>query len=205
MCLHDAKVVIFEASLESLGLVLKLSKIITNNFYFCLLKNKQIHRMENWIIRKIEKRDNAAVAQLIRAVFDELNIPKVGTAYADPYLDLMFEEYNKPKSVYYVVENNGKILGSAGVAPLENEAESICELQKMYFMPETRGRGIGAQVMNVCLQSAKDFGFESCYLETMPFMHDAQKLYKKVGFEYIDAPMGSTGHVSCPVWMLKKL
>jgi putative acetyltransferase len=161
--------------------------------------------MENWIIRKIEKRDNAAVAQLIRAVFDELNIPKVGTAYADPYLDLMFEEYNKPKSVYYVVENNGKILGSAGVAPLENEAESICELQKMYFMPETRGRGIGAQVMNVCLQSAKDFGFESCYLETMPFMHDAQKLYKKVGFEYIDAPMGSTGHVSCPVWMLKKL
>jgi putative acetyltransferase len=30
--------------------------------------------MENWIIRKIEKRDNAAVAQLIRAVFDELNI-----------------------------------------------------------------------------------------------------------------------------------
>jgi putative acetyltransferase len=205
MCLHDAKVVLFEASLESLGLVLKLSKIITNNFYFCLLKNKQLHRMENWIIRKIEKRDNAAVAQLIRAVFDELNIPKVGTAYADPYLDLMFEEYNKPKSVYYVVENNGKILGSAGVAPLENEVESICELQKMYFMPETRGRGIGAQVMNVCLQSAKDFGFESCYLETMPFMHDAQKLYKKVGFEYIDAPMGSTGHVSCPVWMLKKL
>jgi putative acetyltransferase len=31
--------------------------------------------MENWIIRK-KKRDNAAVAQLIRAVFDELNIPK---------------------------------------------------------------------------------------------------------------------------------
>jgi putative acetyltransferase len=26
----------------------------------------------------------------------------------------MFEEYNKPKSVYYVVENNGKIVGSAG-------------------------------------------------------------------------------------------
>lgn len=161
--------------------------------------------MENWNIRKIEKKDNEAVARLIRAVFDELNIPKVGTAYEDAYLDLMFEEYNKPKSVYYVVENNGKIVGSAGVAPLENEAETICELQKMYFLPETRGRGIGAQVMNVCLQSAKDFGFENCYLETMPFMLDAQKLYKKVGFEYIDAPMGNTGHVSCPVWMLKKL
>lgn len=161
--------------------------------------------MENWIIRKIIKEDNQAVAQLIRAVFDELNIPKVGTAYEDPYLDFMFEEYNKPKSVYYVVENNGEIVGCAGVAPLANEAPIFCELQKMYFLPETRGLGIGTKMMDKCLQDAKDFGFEKCYIETMPFMHAAQKLYKKSGFEYLDAPMGSTGHTSCPVWMLKKL
>jgi putative acetyltransferase len=161
--------------------------------------------MENYSIRKIKKEDNSAVAALIRAVFDELNIPKVGTAYEDPYLDLMFEEYSKPKSVYYVVEKEGRIIGSAGVAQLENEAKTICELQKMYFLPETRGLGIGSQMMAKCLQSAKEFGFEKCYLETMPFMLDAQKLYKKVGFEYICSPMGSTGHTSCPVWMLKDL
>ncbi len=162
-------------------------------------------QMENWLIRKIEKKDNAEVAQLIRTVFDELNIPKVGTAYEDPYLDLMYEEYNKPRSVYYVVEQGGKIKGAAGIAPLENEAPRICELQKMYFLPETRGKGIGSQMMAICLQSARDFGFEKCYLETMPFMHAAQKLYKKSGFEYIDVPMGSTGHTSCPVWMLQDL
>lgn len=161
--------------------------------------------MENYIIRKINKEDNPEVAQLIRAVFDELDIPKVGTAYEDPYLDLMYQEYNKPKSVYYVVENNGRIVGVAGIAPLENEADSICELQKMYFLPETRGIGIGTEMMEVCIQSARNFGFEKCYLETMPFMLDAQKLYKKTGFEYISGPMGSTGHVSCSVWMLKEL
>lgn len=161
--------------------------------------------MENYSIRKIEIKDNQFVAELIRAVFDELNIPKVGTAYEDVYLDFMFEEYNKPKSVYFVVESQGRIIGSAGIAPLENEAESICELQKMYFLPETRGLGIGSQMMEKCLQAARDFGYEKCYLETMPFMLDAQKLYKKVGFEYICSPMGSTGHVSCPIWMLKEL
>jgi putative acetyltransferase len=161
--------------------------------------------MDNWIIRKIQKEDNESVAQLIRAVFDELNIPKVGTAYEDPYLDFMFEEYNKPKSVYFVVESNGRIIGAAGVAPLANEAEMYCELQKMYFLPETRGLGIGSQMMEICLQSARDFGFEKCYLETMPFMDAAQKLYRKSGFEYLDSPMGSTGHTSCPVWMLKVL
>lgn len=164
-----------------------------------------IDKMENWIIRKIEKRDNQEVAQLIRAVFDELNIPKVGTAYADPYLDLMFEEYSKPRSAYFVVEINGQVAGVAGVAQLENETENICELQKMYFLPTTRGLGLGTKMMDTCLQSAKGFGFEKCYLETMPFMLDAQKLYRKVGFKYIDAPMGSTGHTSCPVWMLKDL
>ena len=145
--------------------------------------------MENWLIRKIEKKDNPAVAKLIRDVFEELHIPKVGTAYADPYLDLMFEEYSKPKSVYFVVERNGKIIGSAGVAPLENEAETICELQKMYFLPEARCHGIGSKMMELCLKTAKELGFKKCYLETMPFMHDAQKLYKKVGFEYICSPM----------------
>ena len=91
--------------------------------------------MKNWVIRLIKKEDNQAVAKLIRSVFDEMEIPKVGTAYEDPYLDLMFEEYNKPKSAYFVVENEGKIVGCAGIAPLENGDSKISELQKMYFLP----------------------------------------------------------------------
>jgi len=36
-------------------------------------------------------------------------------------------------------------------------------------------------------------------------MKDAQKLYNKVGFKYIDQPMGDTGHYSCTVWMIKNI
>ena len=161
--------------------------------------------MGNWVIRAIKKEDNQSVAKLIRSVFDEMEIPKVGTAYEDPYLDLMFEEYNKSKSVYFVVENNGEIVGCCGIAPLENGDPTICELQKMYFLPKTRGLGIGSKMMEKCLEEAKRFGFERCYIETMPFMYAAQKLYVKSGFEYLDAPLGSTGHDSCSVWMLKSL
>jgi putative acetyltransferase len=63
--------------------------------------------MENWFIRKIEKKRQIKCCGIDTRGFDEMNIPKVGTAYG-PYLDLMFEEYSKPKSVYYVVENDGK-------------------------------------------------------------------------------------------------
>lgn len=156
-------------------------------------------------IRVIEKQDNVQVAKIIRSVLEEFNVPKVGTAYADPELDMMFETYSKLRSAYFVVENEGKIIGCAGIAPLANGAPEICELQKMYFLSETRGLGIGAQMMETCLNKAKEFGFEKCYLETMPYMEAAQKLYKKSGFEYLDAPMGCTGHSSCPVWMIKNL
>lgn len=154
------------------------------------------------MIRPIQKSDNAAVAQVIRNVLIDLGVPKVGTAYADSALDCMYETYDKEKAVYFVVEEDGKIIGGAGIAQLDNYKGNVCELQKMYYAPEARGRGIGTQMMQQCLEAAKSFGFAQCYLETMPYMEAAQKLYKRTGFHYIDGPMGDTGHYSCPVHML---
>ncbi|PCJ96911.1 MAG: GNAT family N-acetyltransferase [Flavobacteriaceae bacterium] len=161
--------------------------------------------MDTAIIREIQQKDNTEVASVVREVLVEMGVPKVGTAYADKALDVMFETYNVPKATYFVVEDKNKIIGCCGVAQLENFVGNVCELQKMYFLKETRGRGLGAKMMEVCLKKARDYGFEKCYLETMPYMKAAQKLYKKTGFEYIDAPMGNTGHFSCPVWMLIQL
>ena len=161
--------------------------------------------METVIIREIKQKDNVEVAALIRKVLVDLGVPKVGTAYADKALDHMFENYNVPKATYFIVEDQGKIIGCAGVAQLENHNGNVCELQKMYFLKEARGRGIGADMMKICLDRALEYGFVQCYLETMPYMTSAQKLYKKTGFDHIDAPMGNTGHFSCPVYMLKQL
>ncbi|MGX7666913.1 GNAT family N-acetyltransferase [Flavobacterium pedocola] len=161
--------------------------------------------MNEVIIREIQKADNITVAMVIRTVLEEFNVPKVGTAYADPQLDCMFETYSEPNSAYFVVEKDSRIIGCAGIAPLANGSPEVCELQKMYFLPETRGLGIGAAMMEICLQKAKTLGFKKCYLETMPYMEAAQKLYLKTGFVYLEAPMGCTGHSSCPVWMIKDL
>ena len=161
--------------------------------------------MSTAIIREIQPQDNKQVASVIRQVLIDLGVPKVGTAYADTALDHMYENYNVPKATYFVVEENNRIIGCAGVAQLENFDGNVCELQKMYFTEEARGRGLGSQMMKVCLNKAREYGFEKCYLETMPYMEDAQKLYKKTGFQYIEARMGDTGHYSCPVFMLLEL
>ncbi|TBX70437.1 GNAT family N-acetyltransferase [Flavobacterium silvisoli] len=161
--------------------------------------------MEGIRIREIQKSDNEQLAAVIREVFIADGYPKTGTAFADPQLNFMFETYNRPRSVYFVVEENNSIIGGAGVGPLENSTENICELQKMYFLKEARGKGIGAQLIQKCLAKAREFGYEKCYLETLPEMLAAQHLYRKAGFEYLCEPLGATGHTTCPIWMLKEL
>jgi putative acetyltransferase len=157
------------------------------------------------LIREIQQKDNKAIANVIRTVFISDDYPKTGTAFEDPQLNQMFETYQQPNSIYFVVQSGNQIVGGAGVSPLQNSDESICELQKMYFLEAARGKGLGFQMIQKCLEKAKEFGYQKCYLETLPEMKNAQKLYLKVGFQYIDSPLGETGHSSCPVWMIKVL
>ncbi|SDI20656.1 GNAT family N-acetyltransferase [Winogradskyella thalassocola] len=162
-------------------------------------------RKDTIVIREIEAKDNPKIAKAIRSVLIEMGVPKVGTAYEDVALDCMTETYSPSQKAYFVVENGNDIIGGAGISPLDNYEGSVCELQKMYFMPEARGKGLGSEMMKKCLDFAKQAGFTQCYLETLPYMEDARKLYRKVGFKSLEKPMGNTGHYSCTVWMLKDL
>ncbi len=157
------------------------------------------------IIREIQPKDNQQVKKVVQAVLVEMGVPKVGTAYEDESLNDMHAEYDKRRMAYFVVEEDGEIIGCAGIAPLKNGDPEICELQKMYFLPVARGRGVGTQMMDHCLAYAKEQGFRKCYLETLPYMKNAIKLYNRTGFEPLEKPMGDTGHYNCTVWMIRDL
>ena len=159
----------------------------------------------NYIIREIARKDNEQIAKVIRTVLIEMGVPKVGTAYEDSALDCMFETYSAQTSSYYVIEHNKIIIGGAGIAQLKAYEGNICEFQKMYFLSEARGMGLGSKIIAACLSKAREFGFDKCYLETMPYMNAAKALYKKNGFVSLEKPLGNTGHYSCNVWMLKNL
>ena len=156
-------------------------------------------------LRKIKREDNKQLKDILIEVLNEFEVPEEGTALGDDELNYMFESYNKERHTYYVLEINDVIMGGAGIAPLKKSKKNICELQKMYFKKEARGKGLGKKMIQLCIDYAKNNNFEICYIETMPNMLSAQKLYKSIGFEYIDKPLGNTGHSSCPVWMIKTL
>lgn len=159
----------------------------------------------NIVIREIEKKDNAKIEQIIRASFPEFNIPLTGTAYEDEEIPIMFESFQDDNAIYYVIESNEHILGGGGIKQLQGTNNNVCELQKMYFSPEIRGKGFGKKLIEKCLKSAKDFGYEKCYLESAPQLKAAIHIYKSYGFKHLENALGNTGHDYCAVWMIKNL
>jgi len=156
-------------------------------------------------IRPIEPADNAVVAEIIRLVMTEFKAVGCGYSINDSEVDDMFSAYAPDRSAFYVVELDGRILGCGGFAPLTGADNETCELRKMYFRSELRGLGVGTELLELCLEEAAVAGFRLCYLETMDNMEQARRLYGKHGFEYLDHPMGNTGHTSCGTWMAMEL
>lgn len=158
-----------------------------------------------FLIRPIEPGDNMMMAAIIRRVMPEFGADGPGFAIHDAEVDGMCEAYAQPRNAYFVVERDGVVIGGGGVAPLQNAEPDVCELRKMYFLPEARGIGAGTAMMQRCLDAARAQGFRRCYLETLTGMDAAQALYKRSGFTPLCAPMGGTGHFSCDRFFILEL
>jgi putative acetyltransferase len=148
-------------------------------------------------VRPIRPEDDRFVAAIIRSVMPEFGAGGPGFAIHDPEVDHMSAAYARPRAAFFVVTDGDRVLGGGGIAPLENGDDETCELRKMYFLPEARGRGVGAALLERCLAAARSFGYATCYLETLARMDAARKLYARFGFRPLCAPMGNTGHFSC--------
>lgn len=151
-------------------------------------------------IRRIEPADDPAVAAIIRTVMPEFGASGPGFAINDPEVDFMSRAYAAPRSAYWVLDADGRVIGGGGVAPLDGGPADTCELRKMYFLPEARGRGLGERLGRLVLAHARELGFCRCYLETLTGMDAALRLYAKLGFRPRPGPLGCTGHTSCDRW-----
>lgn len=156
-------------------------------------------------IRPVRRKDNPAVARIIRQVMTEFGAVGCNYSISDPEVDSMAEAYPAPDSAYFAIEHKGKVLGCGGMGPLAEGDQGLCEVRKMYLLPQLRGTGLGTRLLGMVLDAAREAGYTRCYLETLEHMSHARHLYLKHGFEFLDAPMGKTGHSACNSWMIKAL
>lgn len=166
---------------------------------------KKIRFQSQYTIRLIQKQDNDQVAHLIRTVMTEFRAVGVGYSIGDAEVDDMYGHYRDKRSCYYVITSGDRVVGCGGLGRLEVDNKFICELQKMFFLPEARGIGLGQRLLLLLLDDARTREYKKCYLETLDRMYQANELYQKNGFELLGKPMGTTGHDSCDRWYLLHL
>ncbi|MBP2098776.1 GNAT family N-acetyltransferase [Enterococcus rivorum] len=156
------------------------------------------------LIREIQEKDNQVIQMIIQQSLKSFDLAIPGTAYFDPQLANLAGYYQQlPNGNYWVVEENGQILGGCGIGPFDEE-KGICELQKIYLTPESQGKGVAKKLMNKALAYAEEH-YDFCYLETMKRMEKANKLYQSFGFQQLAEPLKGSEHSAMECWYLKKL
>uniref|UniRef100_UPI0031E015FC GNAT family N-acetyltransferase n=1 Tax=Chitinophaga sp. TaxID=1869181 RepID=UPI0031E015FC len=156
-------------------------------------------------IRKIQPTDNQTLGSVIQQVLKEFGVDKPGTAYFDAQLFSLYDLFQTPGSTYWVLETDTEIVGCGGIFPTKGLDPNCVELVKFYLLPKARGKGLGKQLLLQCIDSAKEMGYHSIYLETMPELTSAIPLYERNGFQHLSAPLGDSGHYACTIWMQKPL
>ncbi len=159
----------------------------------------------NLFIRNIQPSDNTIIARIVKDTLAEFGADYPDTVYYDPTTDALYELFQKEGATYFVAELDGEIVGGGGIYPTDGLADDTCELVKMYLLPKGRGIGLGKTLIEKSLAFAKEAGYKKVYLESMPELKQALKVYAKFGFEYLEGSMGNSGHTGCSLWMLRSL
>jgi GNAT superfamily N-acetyltransferase len=73
----------------------------------------------------------------------------------------------------------------AGCVALRKLGERLCEMKRLFVGPTFRGHHIGEALVETVIREARDAGYTTMRLDTVPFMQAARSLYRKIGFKDI--------------------
>ena len=122
----------------------------------------------------------------IREIFQE---------YADGLgIDLCFQqfdaelaslpgEYQEPRGDLLMARVGGELAGCCALRPLDNaDYPNAAEMKRLYVRKAFRGFGLGRQLSEAILDTARRAGYACVLLDTLSEMDTARSLYDDLGF-----------------------
>jgi putative acetyltransferase len=117
--------------------------------------------------------------RLVREYAASLNVD-LSFQNFDHELQHFTTEYAPPTGAFILAEDAGQYVACIG---LRQFAEGIGEIKRLYVVPAARGLGLGRLLVERIIVVAREIGYSSLLLDTLPFMKEAQSLYVALGFK----------------------
>jgi putative acetyltransferase len=138
------------------------------------------------LIEISEALDPAAIAA-VRALFQEyqeaLGIDLGFQGFAAE-LETLPGEYASPRGRLLLARDSDAVAGCVAMRPLTS---ATCEMKRLYVRPRFRALGLGRQLAERVIAEARSIGYRQMYLDTLPVMAGAQRLYESLGFKDVPA------------------
>jgi GNAT superfamily N-acetyltransferase len=117
--------------------------------------------------------------RLVREYAASLNVD-LSFQNFDHELQHFTTDYAPPTGAFILAEDADRYVACIG---LRQFAEGIGEIKRLYVVPAARGLGLGRLLVERIIVVAREVGYGSLLLDTLPFMKEAQSLYVALGFK----------------------
>lgn len=135
-----------------------------------------------YTLRQFKKDDAGAVKDLILAILTK-EYPFDKSAYSDSDLDRIGEVYGGEKESFFVIDESGQIVGTAGI---KKESKDEALLRRFFVDTKHRRRGYGTQLLDRAINFCRDNGYKKIYFRCTDKMLDAMNLCLKKGFKEVE-------------------
>lgn len=137
-------------------------------------------------LRKYEGKDGQGVKELILSILTN-EYPFDKKAYSDSDLDRIGEVYGGKRESFFVIEEEGAVVGTVGV---KEDSETDALLRRLFVDLKHRKRGYGTQLLDRAVDFCRQNNYKRIYFRCTDRMSEAMKLCKSKGFvetETLDA------------------
>jgi len=156
---------------------------------------KAINGSPNLVVRRGRSADAALLAELGARTFSETFAPDNSASDMSDYLASAFSpaqqaaELADSSSLFLIAEQDGVALGYAMLRS-GNVLESVTgdkpiEVVRLYVSQGSLGSGVGAALMQACIDEARQRGYKTLWLGVWEHNARAQAFYRKWNFSEI--------------------
>ncbi|RIQ21500.1 GNAT family N-acetyltransferase [Jiangella rhizosphaerae] len=141
--------------------------------------------MTDFHVRPARPADHAAVARITVAAYDADGFLDGDEEYADELSDIASR--SNQATLLVAADEDGTVLGAVTFCRppspyVEVARPGEAEFRMLAVDPAARGRGVGAALVQACLDLAREHGDDAVVLSSLPRMHTAHRLYERLGF-----------------------